>query len=87
MDICEPITMNIEINLFASLSRYKPENTGGHSWVEVCRDGTTILDFLHQLNVPEEKVKLIFLNGKHAKRQSVLHDGDRLGVFPPVGGG
>jgi molybdopterin converting factor small subunit len=37
--------------------------------------------------VPLETVKLIFLNGIHAKDNEVLKDGDRLGVFPPVAGG
>ncbi len=79
--------MKIEVNLFASLARYKPENTGRHSWIETCPEGTLVIDFLHQLNVPEEEVKLIFVNGKHAKGDNVLSEGDRVGIFPPVGGG
>ena len=49
--------------------------------------GTTIRDVLQSLNVPEDDVKLIFLNGRHAAIDQVLKDNDQLGVFPPLGGG
>ena len=79
--------MNIEVNLFASLSRYKPEGAGWWAWENRCDEGQTVTSLLQQLNVPLKEVKLIFLNGIHAKEYAVLKDGDRLGVFPPVGGG
>jgi molybdopterin converting factor small subunit len=50
-------------------------------------EGTTIKALLENLEVPLETVKLIFVNGVHAKDDDVLKEGDRLGVFPPVAGG
>jgi sulfur carrier protein ThiS len=50
-------------------------------------EGMTIKALLENLKVPLETVKLIFLNGTHAKDNEVMNDGDRLGVFPPVAGG
>jgi sulfur carrier protein ThiS len=79
--------MQIELKLYATLSRYMPEavkNAGNR--IEVA-DGTTVGDLMQQLDVPEDQVKLIFINGTHADRESRLRDGCRLGVFPPVGGG
>ena len=74
--------MKIELNLYASLARSVPR-TGP---VEV--DGeTTILGLLQRLNVPMDRVKIIFLNGIHASGNETLHEGDRIGVFPPVAGG
>jgi sulfur-carrier protein len=74
--------MKVELNLYASLARYVPR-TGP---MEI--DGeTTILGLLRRLDVPMEKVKIIFLNGIHASGQESLKDGDRIGVFPPVAGG
>lgn len=79
--------MDIEINLYASLSRYKPEGTGRQSWIENCEQGTTISLLLRQLKIPKKEIKLVFLNGIHSNFETVLKHGDRLGVFPPVGGG
>jgi sulfur carrier protein ThiS len=80
--------MRVEIKLYASLARYMPELEGGDvmQGMEV-EEGTTIGELLESLNVPADVVKLIFLNGTHASTERVLHDGDRLGVFPPVAGG
>jgi sulfur carrier protein ThiS len=50
-------------------------------------EGATVEDVLRQLNIPAGLVKLIFVDGIHASRESNLKDGSRLGVFPPVGGG
>jgi sulfur-carrier protein len=74
--------MKVELNLYASLARFVPR-TGP---MEI--DGeTTILGLLRRLDVPMEKVKIIFLNGIHASGRESLKEGDRIGVFPPVAGG
>jgi sulfur-carrier protein len=80
--------MKIELKLYASLGKYMPqaqlEKTQGY--IEI-GEGTTIKALLENLKVPLETVKLIFVNGVHAKDDDVLKEGDRLGVFPPVAGG
>ncbi|VEN72945.1 Molybdopterin converting factor, small subunit [Candidatus Desulfarcum epimagneticum] len=73
----------VEINLFASLSRYEPENKN-HFPVN---PGDSAEDVLKSLGVPLDEAKLIFINGIRKSLSSVLQNGDRLGVFPPVGGG
>jgi sulfur carrier protein ThiS len=75
-------TMKVELNLYASLARFVPR-TGS---LEVGED-TTILGLLRRLDVPLDKVKIIFLNGIHASGTETLREGDRVGVFPPVAGG
>lgn len=80
--------MKIELNLFASLARYMPDKTGSHgNRVLKVGEGTTIVEMLTQLEVPLDKVRVIFLNGLHATGEEVLKEGDRVGVFPPVAGG
>jgi sulfur carrier protein ThiS len=74
--------MKVELNLYASLARFVPR-TGP---MEVDGD-TTILGLLRRLDVPLDKVKIIFLNGIHASGNETLREGDRVGVFPPVAGG
>ena len=80
--------MKIEVKLYASLGRYMPQAAleSGQNYLEV-GEGTTIKALLENLKVPLETVKLIFLNGIHARENEVLKEGDRLGVFPPVAGG
>ena len=80
--------MNIELNLYASLARYLPRESGApRNRVRDVAEGTTIRALLLHLQVPMGRVKLIFLNGIHAHGEEVLKDGDRVGVFPAVAGG
>ena len=80
--------MKIEVKLYASLAQYGPEESVGKppQAMEVA-EGTTIKELLKVLTVPAEAVKVVFLNGIHAKGDEVLKEGDRVGVFPPVAGG
>ncbi len=80
--------MKIELKLYASLGKYMPQAIleKKQDYFEI-GEGTTIKALLKDLKVPLETVKLVFLNGTHAKDDDVLKEGDRLGVFPPVAGG
>ncbi len=49
--------------------------------------GTDICDLLRQLSIPESEARIIFVNGIGVEKDALLHDGDRVGIFPPVGGG
>ena len=80
--------MKIQVNLFASLSSYLPEQKReGFSNLMEVEQGTTIKSLLNRLKIPAKQPKIIFLNGVHADETTVLKDGDRLGVFPPLAGG
>ena len=79
--------MKIEVNLYATLKKYMKNETGGKSSAIDVEDGTCVKDIIQKLKVPADSVKLIFINGVHAKFDTTLKDGDRLGLFPPVGGG
>jgi sulfur-carrier protein len=80
--------MKIELKLYASLGKHMPQALveKKQTYLEI-GEGTTIKALLQSLNVPLETVKLIFVNGVHAKDDNVLKEGDRVGVFPPVAGG
>ncbi len=80
--------MKVELNLYASLRRYGPDNaTNPGPWLLEAKEGTTITELLKCLNVPLETVRLIFLNGVHTNGHEILNDGDKVGVFPPIAGG
>jgi sulfur carrier protein ThiS len=79
--------LKVEVFLYASLARYMPNKTSGKGMVMEVSEGTTVMEHLKQMHIPMNVAKLIFLNGIHAKDDEILKDGDRLGVFPPIGGG
>ncbi len=79
--------MKIEVNLFASLTAYLPENSAGHSCILEVEEGTTVGALLQKMKIPAGAPKIIFLNGVHAGGDEVLREGDRVGAFPPVAGG
>ncbi|MEF2144310.1 MAG: MoaD/ThiS family protein [Desulfovibrionaceae bacterium] len=75
--------MHIELRCFATLSRFTPANTDAFPLPE----GATVSDVLQQLGIPVPEVKIIFINGVRHDPDKELHEGDRLGLFPAVGGG
>ena len=74
---------HIQIKLFAGLQRFMPASAENYA-IEA---GTSIRALLQQLDIPEDKAKLIFIDGLKAQLTTVLKGGERIGIFPPVGGG
>ncbi|MBT8333677.1 MAG: MoaD/ThiS family protein [Desulfobacterales bacterium] len=74
--------MEIELKCFATLRQYCP----GDGRLEIA-ENTSVQEALETLSVPLEEVKLIFVNGVRKEPTAILEPGDRLGIFPPVGGG
>lgn len=77
-----PVT--VEIKLFASLKKYLPADSASHYSVE---PGTPLSALLDKLCIPKDQVKLIFIDGVKGDANVLLHGGERVGVFPPIGGG
>jgi molybdopterin converting factor small subunit len=73
----------IQLKLFATLQEFTPPSADNF----IIDQGTSIRALLDQIDVPREKAKLIFINGVKAELTSVLEGGERVGIFPPVGGG
>ena len=74
---------HIQIKLFATLQSFTPELSETYP----ISPGITIGSLLEQLKIPPEKAKLIFIDGIKANLTSTLNGGERVGIFPPVGGG
>jgi len=79
--------MNVEVRLFASFTKYLPDSADGHKIVLELNEGTSVKQVLEQLQVPLDEIKLVFINSVRAEIEDVLKEGDRMGAFPPVGGG
>lgn len=75
--------MPIEVHCFATLARFSPADAATFA----IDPGETAGSVIFRLGIPAEEIKLLFVNGAQASADTVLRDGDRLGVFPAVGGG
>jgi len=75
--------MNITLLCYATFADKAPEDADNFPLIE----GETVSDVLHRVGIPIDEVKIVFINGVSSKFDSVLSDGDRVGVFPAVGGG
>ena len=75
--------IKIELKLFVTLSKYLPKDS---ECLEI-PEGTNVGNLILDLGIPRELVKLIFINGKRKDSKYRLKNNDRVGLFPPVGGG
>lgn len=73
----------IDLKLFATLASHLPANASELA----IEDGTTIGQLIDRLDISPSEAKLIFVNGVRKELNAVLHGGERVGIFPPVGGG
>jgi molybdopterin converting factor small subunit len=73
----------IEIRLFATLRRFLPASPKNYP----IEPGMSLSDLIIKLGIPQEEAKLVFVNGKKAGLDVKLKHRDRIGIFPPVGGG
>ncbi len=64
-----------------------PKQSLDNPWIVDIEKNTTINELIKKIDIPINEVKIIFLNGIHAKGDEILKDNDRIGIFPPVGGG
>ncbi|WP_029895939.1 MoaD/ThiS family protein [Desulfohalovibrio reitneri] len=74
--------MRIDITCFATLKKYEPKAPVGYE-----TEAGTIGQLAGELGLPPEELKIIFINGAKASLDSELSEGDRVGLFPAVGGG
>ncbi|MCK5163430.1 MAG: MoaD/ThiS family protein [Desulfobacula sp.] len=75
--------IKIDLKLFVTLSKYLPQDS---ECLELS-EKTTVETLIADLGIPFKLVKLIFINGKRQDYKYQLKHNDRVGLFPPVGGG
>lgn len=79
--------MRITLRVYATLCRHVPGAVAGGPLDVDLNDGATLADLFGKMAIPEREVKTAFVNGKIRKPDWLLEEGDRVGIFPPVGGG
>jgi sulfur carrier protein ThiS len=79
--------MPLQIFLNATLRQYIP---GYDPYKGVSLEvpaGTTIARVIAQLSLPPKEVTLIMVDGRRREMDFALEGNERLGLFPPIGGG
>ncbi|SDE42464.1 MoaD/ThiS family protein [Sporomusa acidovorans] len=77
--------MVVEVRLYATLRRYTTI-PNGVIIVDV-PDGSTVLDLVETMKIDPAEIHLIMINGVGCDLDRTVNSGDRIGLFPPVGGG
>ena len=75
----------IDVRLFATLPLRS--TTGRKEFQIAARPGLTVREIVVAEGLDVGEVHIILRNGSHATLDSFVADGDRLGLFPPIGGG
>lgn len=80
--------MQIEIKLLIQLKQYLPDPdlAGNVRSLEIA-DPATVKDVLEKMGIPLDMPKVIMLNDRQGAIDDEVVSGDRVTVFPPVGGG
>jgi len=79
--------ITVHAKLFATLRHRYPELGLGEAMPVELPEESSVGDLLRELGLPEDEVKLVFVNGLVRTGGDPLSDGDEIGIFPPVGGG
>ncbi|HPP06352.1 MAG TPA: MoaD/ThiS family protein [Syntrophorhabdaceae bacterium] len=74
--------MVVNVKLFATLRKDRFSEK-----IYEIHEGTTVGELIKELELPHEQISIIFVNGRHAKLETVLNDKDEVALFPPIGGG
>jgi molybdopterin converting factor small subunit len=80
-------TPTIQVKLFATLLRYRPDLRHGQAVPLALEPGETLAGVTARLGLPADAVRHVFLNGRRAALDTVPQDGDEVAIFPPIAGG
>lgn len=73
--------MKIEVRLFATFRNGR----GKKVFVEM--NQPTVEDVLQSIDIENDEVAILLVNGQDGHFDQILLEGDYLSIFPPVGGG
>ena len=77
--------MKVTVKCFSSLADADTCDYKDSTAYEL-EDGETVTALSKRLNQSPENIKIVFVNGKQAEMNSVLKDGDQVGLAPATGG-
>ena len=77
--------MKVNLRCFSTLVNPETCNFNESKSYEL-NEGQTVGDLLQKIQVPDEDVKIAFVNSRIVNFDTVLSDGDNIGLAPAVGG-
>ena len=79
--------MPLKIFLSSSLRKYVPDYDPGKGVSFTVEGKMTVRDICEHMKIPADKIKIIMIDGKSQSPDHILIGDERVGLFPPVGGG
>lgn len=80
-------TMPLQVFLYASLRRFVPGYNPYEGIPLEVPPGTPVSEIISRLGLPPEEVTIIMINGLRKGADFFLEGHERVGLFPPIGGG
>lgn len=77
--------MRLPVHLFLDFKSRTPDGSG--TMVLDLEEGATVASALRRLGIAPDPPKVILLDGRQARLETRLSDGQELAVFPPLDGG
>ncbi|MBR9980572.1 MAG: MoaD/ThiS family protein [Desulfatitalea sp.] len=77
--------MKVDLKCFAGLAEEKGCGYEKSATVEMPA-GATVGMMMHEKQIPDKAVRIVFVNGKITHEGHVLHEGDRVALAPAIGG-
>ncbi|OIP90689.1 MAG: molybdopterin synthase sulfur carrier subunit [Syntrophobacterales bacterium CG_4_8_14_3_um_filter_58_8] len=79
--------MRVRVKLFATLRHYAPSAAIGLPFEVDLTEGATVADLIRHLSLPDEELKMVYVNARARPEDWRLQPDDEIGIFPPIGGG
>ncbi len=79
--------IEVQVRLYATLRRYRPELKLGGSLTMQVPEGTTVGELIAAIGIPPDTVRKVFSKARAVEEDHVLNDGDDVALFPPIAGG
>ena len=79
--------MQVEVRVFSGLEKFLDQKRFGEPFFVEVTDNFDLRSLLAHLDIPEDQVFTKLINGRHQELDYKLNEGDRVSLFPPVGGG
>lgn len=79
--------MALKVFLSSTLRQYIPGYDPSEGARLSVNRKTTVSELCTLMNIPEAKIKIVMVNGKSESFDYELQGDERVGLFPPVGGG
>jgi len=77
----------VEVRLYASLRKYHPNRGSSEALIIELDDKANLANLVDKLKIPKEEITITMVNSRQEEKSYLLQEGDRIGLFPLIGGG